>query len=253
MILHVAPSHDKDENHLDETDTHHGYWSGCSGAFMTAPGVFGSSTISGSGGRAEPSMLSDLVFAKRAVMSSREGTFLYPLILFSPLPPVSWFSCSSFSSVRGSVSRDASSGIEGVDDLGVWAELAVSAGDTERVDGPLTTTESLVAVVDRDVCEPVRKSEAARRGRAGEDEELFGLVRLIRAASWFSDGGRRLAGVRSGLGACSDWPDGGLDIVVVISSARRFGSHVMSCTRYQGSHGLVPLQPTIIHGSPHTQ
>ena len=55
----IAPSYDNDEYHLDGTDTYHGYWSGCSGTFITAPGVFGSSTISGSGGCAEPR---DLVF-----------------------------------------------------------------------------------------------------------------------------------------------------------------------------------------------
>lgn len=69
----------------------------------------------------------------------------------------------------------------------------------------------------------MRKREAARRGRAGEDvageEDEVEDVRLIRAASWLSDGGLKLAGVRSGPGlgawmeACSDWLDGGLDMV----------------------------------------
>ena len=127
--------------------------------------------------------------------------------------------------MSGSVSSGASSGIEGVVDLGVLTELAVRAGDAERVDGTLTSMESFVAAVDSDVCEPVRRSEAARRGRAGEDEATDGalleLVRLIRAASWLSDGGRKLAGVRSGLGACmeacNDWLDGGLDILLDVN------------------------------------
>lgn len=102
---------------------------------------------------------------------------------------------------------------------GVAAVVAVSAGDVERVDGALTTMESLVQVVDRDVCEPVRRIEAARRGRAGElvaDVVELAALRLIRAASWLSEGGRRAAG-RSGFGACmeacKDCDDGGLDIV----------------------------------------
>ena len=65
--------------------------------------------------------------------------------------------------------------------------MAVSAGDVERVDpGAFTTVESLVEVVDKDVCEPVRRREAARRGRAGElDADAFVLAefKLIRAAS----------------------------------------------------------------------
>lgn len=120
--------------------------------------------------------------------------------------------------MSGSVSRGASSGIDAVVDLGVAADVAVSEGDTERVDGALTTTESFVVLVDREDCEPVRKRDAARRGRAGDEDELED-VRLIRAASWLSDGGLKLAGVRSGPGlgawieACSDWLDGGLDMV----------------------------------------
>lgn len=113
--------------------------------------------------------------------------------------------------------------MEGVVDLGgVAMVVAVSAGDAERVDGALTTTESLVQVVDRDVCEPVRRKEAARRGRAGElvaDTVGLAELRLMRAASWLSEGGRRAAAGRSGFGACMeacrdcDDDDGGLDIV----------------------------------------
>lgn len=52
--------------------------------------------------------------------------------------------------MSGSVSRGASSGIDTVVDLGVAAEVAVSAGDTERVEGALTATESFVVLVDSD-------------------------------------------------------------------------------------------------------
>ena len=93
------------------------------------------------------------------------------------------------------------------------------------LDGTLTSMESLVAAVDSNVCEPVHRSEAARHGWAGEDEATDGvlleLVRLIRAVSWLSDGGCKLAGVQSGLGACmeahNDWPNDGLDILLNIN------------------------------------
>ena len=171
---------------------------------MVAPGVFGSSTNSASGGRADPSMLSDLAFAKRAVIASRDGMFLYPFTFFSLF--VSIFSSLRFSWVKGSETRGASSGIDGVVDFGgVVVVVAVSAGDTERVEGALTAIESFVdAVVDSEVCDPVRRSEAARRGRAARDCAVVGVVpllRLIRAASWFNDGGRTADDDRSGFGA----------------------------------------------------
>lgn len=111
--------------------------------------------------------------------------------------------------------------MEGVVDLGGVARVvAVRAGDVERVEGALTAMESLVQVVDRDVCEPVRRIEAARRGRAGElviDAVVLAALRLIRAASWLSEGGRKAGVGRSGFGACMeacrDCDDGGLDIV----------------------------------------
>ena len=81
--------------------------------------------------------------------------------------------------MSGSISSGASSGIEGVVDFGVLVELAVRAGDAEHVDGTLTSMESLVAAVDSDVCEPVRRSGAARRGRAGEDEATDGAVARV--------------------------------------------------------------------------
>jgi hypothetical protein len=77
--------------------------------------------------------------------------------------------------------------MDGVVDFGGVAVVvvAVSAGDTERVEGALTTIESFVdAVVDSEVCDPVRKSEAARRGRAGDNDVVLAPpLRLIRAAS----------------------------------------------------------------------
>lgn len=88
---------------------------------------------------------------------------------------------------------------------GVAAVVAVNAGDTERVEGALTAVESFVDVVDSEVCDPVRRSEAARRGRAGDDDGVFvPLLRLIRAASWFKDGGRMVDDDFSGFGACID-------------------------------------------------
>lgn len=87
------------------------------------------------------------------------------------------------------------------------AVVAVSAGEPERVEGALTAIESFVDVVDSEVCDPVRRSEAARRGRAGDDDcvPVLPLLRLIRAASWFKDGGRTAADDgRSGFGACID-------------------------------------------------
>lgn len=186
---------------------------------MVAPGVFGSSTNSASGGRADPSMLSDFALAKRAVIASRDGMFLYPFTFFSLF--VSRFSSLRFSWVKGSETRGASSGIDGVVDFGgvVTVEAVSAGGDTERVEGALTAIESFVdAVVDSEVCDPVRRSEAARRGRAARDGDAVAPpLRLIRAASWFNDGGRTADDDRSGFGACMDAcnDDGGLDIVVV--------------------------------------
>lgn len=151
---------------------------------MVAPGVFGSSTNSASGGHADPSMLSDRALARCAVIASSDGMFLYPFTFFSLF--VSIFSSLRFSCVKGSETSGASSGIDGVEDFGgVAVVVAVSAGDTARVEGALTAIESFVdAEVDSEVCDPVRRSEAARRGRAGDDDVVVALpVRLIRAAS----------------------------------------------------------------------
>lgn len=121
------------------------------------------------------------------------------------------FSSLRFSWVNGSETSGASSGTDGVVDFGgVAAVVAVSDGDAQRVEATLTAIESFVdAVVDSEVCDPVRRSDAARRGRAGDDVEVVLLLRLIRAASWFSDGGRPAGDDdRSGFGACMDaWSD----------------------------------------------
>ena len=45
-------------------------------------------------------------------------------------------------------------------------------------------------VVERDVCEPVRRREAARRGRVVEAWDGGGVLAPMRAASWLSEGRR---------------------------------------------------------------
>ena len=81
-------------------------------------------------------------------------------------------------------------------------DVESAAGDVDLVLGTFTAVESAadVALDARETCEPVRKSAAARRGREAEDEEVLFALRLMRAASWFSDGMRGPAAGRSGLG-----------------------------------------------------
>lgn len=138
--------------------THQECSNGCSGRLTIRPGVFGSSIVSGSGGLAEPSMLNDRAFARRAVMASRLGMFLYPAgyrffslslssLSFSVVS-VSWFSFSSFSVVRGSPLSPT--GVV----LMLWGgDVDRPAGDVERVLGGFTAIESAFdTVVDaRDV------------------------------------------------------------------------------------------------------
>lgn len=78
--------------------------------------------------------------------------------------------------------------LEGVVDCGGDTEIA--DGDVERVEGGFTATESFVATVDSEAFEPVRRANAARRGRGAEVvavDELaappFVAFMLIRAAS----------------------------------------------------------------------
>lgn len=133
--------------------------------------------------------------------------------------------------------------MEGVVDLGgVAIVVDVRAGEVERVEGAFTAMESLVDVVDKDVCEPVRRMEAARRGRAGApvaDAIELAALRLIRAASWLSEGGRRAA---TGFGACMevcrDCDDGGLDIASNVD-----GVLDGLCGKGQDRHGLWSDRP----------
>lgn len=139
-----------------------------------------------------PSMLSDLVIAMRAVIASREGMFLYP-------GRRDFFSDSAFNfSTRSVVSGSPPSVDPSLSEAGGEEALPVldESGEPERVVGGLTAVESAfeAAALDRDKLDPVRRSWAARRGR---DEGWFdagGVTvpeALIRAASWFRDGGIR--------------------------------------------------------------
>ena len=181
--------------------------SGCSGAFICTPGVFGSSTISGSGGIADPSILRCIArcFARRAVMASRLGMFLYPTFFFGAstgtaiftvpsAEAVSSFNFSNFSVVRGS--PPSTNGVPPVVAL-LCCEALLIAGDADLVLGAFTAIESAVeATVLRLAFEPVRSANAANRGRGAE--ELFGCrtggvppaLLVIRAASWLSEGRR---------------------------------------------------------------
>lgn len=120
--------------------------------------------------------------------------FLYPTFtFFLSGKDVSRLSLSSFSEVNESPPPLS---LEGVVDCGGEAERA--EGEVDRVMGAFTAIESLVdAVVERDALEPVLRAYAARRGRGAEvvdpnvdDAPPFGALMLIRAASWFRDGGR---------------------------------------------------------------
>ena len=69
-------------------------------------------------------------------------------------------------------------------------EVDSAAGEVERVAGALTATESAKdVVVEREVWEPVRRKEAARRGRFANALAVGGLA-LMRAASWLREGRR---------------------------------------------------------------
>jgi hypothetical protein len=155
------------------TETHHKCCNGCSGGLVINPGVCGSSMGSASGGTAVPSTLRVRVRAYRAVMASSVGIFLNTLAFLGCLssPAVSCASFSTFSTVRGSpgpmvtvAEGRASPLTEPLVELG--GEVDSAAGDVERVMGALTATESAKdVVVESEVWEPVRRKEAARRGR----------------------------------------------------------------------------------------
>jgi len=121
--------------------------------------------------------------------------FLNPLVFFTVLssPAVSCASLSTFSAVRGSpgpAAAIASPLTEPLVEFG--GEVERAAGEVDRVMGALTATESAMDVaVERDVCELVRRREAARRGRV-EAIDGGGVLAPMRAASWLSEGRRPL-------------------------------------------------------------
>ena len=121
--------------------------------------------------------------------------FLYPLTFFGGLSPVSCVSFSTLSKVSGSPTSPLT---EPAVELG--GEMERAPGEVERVMGGLTAVESAVeVVVEREVVEPVRRREAARRGLllTGEMEE--DELAPMRAASWFREGRRPPDGARSDL------------------------------------------------------
>ena len=75
----------------------------------------------------------------------------------------------------------------GVEVLLRGGEVESAVGEVDLVLGALTTMESEadapVADEARDVCDPVRSNEAARRGRTADEELVGASLRLIRAAS----------------------------------------------------------------------
>lgn len=75
-------------------------------------------------------------------------------------------------------------------------------GDTARVDGGFTATESeaeAAALLANDTCEVVRSTPAAKRGREDAFEDDEGTTAFpeafMRAASWFKVGGRDETGL----------------------------------------------------------
>ena len=149
---------------------------------MGTPGVLGSSIISGSGGIADPSMLSSLAlsFARRAAIASKLGMFLYPTFRFGAsgatgtgsltVPSgeaVCSLSFSSFSAVRGS--PPPSTGAAALVVAVLCCDTLLGAGEADLVLGALTAMESAVdAAVFTLVDDPVRRAKAARRGRGAE-------------------------------------------------------------------------------------
>lgn len=121
--------------------------------------------------------------------------------------------------------------MDGVKEGGGEAVPETVAGDPDRVDGAFTAMESTVeVVVDRDVVDPVRKRDAASRGReaaeavaalAGAPVGLFApfvpALMLILAASWFKDGMRLFPGLWA-CGASTEGAaaGGGVAAIVVV-------------------------------------
>ena len=102
-------------------------------------------------------------------------------------------------------------------DVELGGEVERFPGDVERVFGTFTTMESAVdvAFVETELLEPVRKREAARRGRLFGTELLVGVLVPMRAASWFSEGMRPAEGPRSGLGTSIEGGAGAGGLVVM--------------------------------------
>ena len=128
---------------------------------------------------------------------------------------VSSLSFSSFSAVSGSPRSPT-----GVTDVLWGGDVESAAGDVDLVLGALTAVESAadVAFEASDACDPVRSSEAARRGREADDEDVELGLRLMRAASWFNDGIRAPGAGRSGLGASTATSVVGADMVELVVS-----------------------------------
>lgn len=93
----------------------------------------------------------------------------------------------------------------GVEVLLRGGEVDKAVGDVDLVLGALTAIESEldtpVADDDKEVCDPVRRRDAARRGRTTEGLLVGAAFKLIRAASWFREGIRTPDEGRSGFGA----------------------------------------------------
>jgi hypothetical protein len=173
---------------------------------------------SASGGLAVPSTLSVRAFAIRAAIASSPGMFLYPLIIGAVFWSLASFSLSSFSVSLFSSSRFSAVSCSPPSPIGVavllWGGETFSwVGEVDLVLGALTAVESaLDTTLDAtDADEPVRRRDAARRGRDADDAEEVGL-RLMRAASWLRDGMRAPGAGRSDL-------EGPLGASVAVSAA----------------------------------
>jgi hypothetical protein len=113
--------------------------------------------------------------------------FLNPFVFFVGLSrtEVSWASFSTRSVVSGSPGPAAVSASPLTEPLVEFGgEVERAAGEVDRVTGTLTATESAIDVaVETDVCEPVRRREAARRGRVTDRLVVGGVLAPMRAAS----------------------------------------------------------------------
>lgn len=107
----------------------------------------------------------------------------------------------------------------GVMDVLCGGDAESAVGDVDLVFGTFTAVESaadVAALEATETCDPVRRREAARRGREAEEEEEVFAFRLMRAASWFNDGIRAPAAGRSGFGASRAASVEDVDMVVLV-------------------------------------